>query len=301
MKHVQVLLSAYNGEKYLAEQLDSILGQIGVDVSILARDDGSIDKTRDILSAYADKYENIAWYQGNNLGAQGSFFDLLNNASGQADYYAFSDQDDYWLPEKLLKAAESLQSEFDADIPLLYASKVIYASEDLQTREAFAYSVPREAVFGNALVENICMGCTEVFNRKLLDLVREHEPAGGTLHDWWLYLSASCFGKVVFDQHAYILYRQHESNQVGMQNDWGTRWRNRMRHFQTLRHSLRAQAKDFLTSYGTDFPQAELAGKVACSKIGFRARVSLVRDSRIYRQQKADNWVYHFLFLLGLL
>lgn len=301
MKRVQVLLSAYNGEKYLAEQLDSILGQVGVDVSILVRDDGSIDKTIDILSAYAVKYENIEWYQGNNLGVQGSFFDLLDRASGQADYYAFSDQDDYWLPEKLLKAVESLQLEFDTERPLLYAGKEIYASEDLQTREAFAYSVPREAVFGNALVENICMGCTEVFNRKLLDLVRKHRPSSQILHDWWLYLSASCFGKVIFDQHAYILYRQHENNQIGMQNNWVERWRNRFRHFQTLKHSLSAQAQDFLTSYGEDCPQAELAGKVACSRTGFHARVSLIRDSRIYRQQKADNWVYHFLFLLGLL
>lgn len=302
MRHVQVLMSAYNGEKYLAEQIDSILAQEGVEVSLLIRDDGSTDKTTDILKYYAKRNHNIIWYKGDNLGVQGSFFDLLARADLKAEYYAFSDQDDYWLPEKLFRAVQELQSEEEKKSqPLLYAGKVIYASEDLKHREKFSFTVPREPEFGNALVENICMGCTEVFNRRLLELVREHKPSSNILHDWWLYLSASCFGKVVFDQAAYILYRQHESNQIGMQNNWMERWKNRIHHFRKLRYTLSTQAQDFLNSYGTEYPDCELVLKMADYRSGIRTRLALIKEPGIYRQQKTDNLIYHILFLAGLL
>ena len=91
MKKVQVLLSTYNGEKYLKEQLDSIIAQKGVDVHILARDDGSKDDTIKILEGY----ENIDIIKGSNIGVCKSFFELINK-SGEYDYYSFADQDDVW-------------------------------------------------------------------------------------------------------------------------------------------------------------------------------------------------------------
>ena len=91
MKHVQVLLSAYNGEKYLPQQLDSILAQEGVRVSLLIRDDASFDSTPRILAAYAEKFENIFVYTGKRKGAAGSFFDLLAKTDVLADYYAFAE------------------------------------------------------------------------------------------------------------------------------------------------------------------------------------------------------------------
>lgn len=300
MKSVQVLLSTYNGEKYLAEQLDSILAQEGVDISVLIRDDASTDHTIDILQEYAKEHNNVKCYLGKNIGIQKSFLELLDLAETGVDYYAFADQDDFWLSEKLQKAIEVLEHE-EQGKPLLYGSKVIYASEDLQEQQAFLYSVPKAPAFGNALVENICMGCTEVFNRELLDLVRNHKPDGTTLHDWWLYLAASCFGKVIFDDNAYILYRQHANNQVGMINDWCGRWKKRFGHFKQLRHSLSAQAKDFADKYPLEEENKRLAMLLVDCRKNFKSRVALMRELKIYRQQDMDNKIYHLLFLLGLL
>lgn len=300
MKRVQVLLSAYNGENYLEEQLDSILSQNDVEVSILVRDDGSVDRTRDILLDYEKKYSNFRWYTGTNIGVQRSFMELLDSADEEFDYYAFADQDDVWLPEKLQRAICLLEKEAGIQ-PLLYGSKVIYADKDLKAPEAFSYTIEKAPAFGNALVENICMGCTEVFNRELLLLVREHKPTKETLHDWWLYLTASCFGKVLFDNNAYILYRQHGGNQVGMQNTWVSRWRARIHHFGKLKYSLSGQAADFLEIYDLNGENEALARLLAEYRWDLKKRVRLIQEKRIYRQQSLDTKVYHLLFLFGLL
>ncbi|MBQ4399872.1 MAG: glycosyltransferase, partial [Alphaproteobacteria bacterium] len=107
MDNVLVLMSTYNGEKYLKTQLDSILAQQGVNVQILVRDDGSSDGTLPILQAYAAQGK-LTYYTGPNLKPAKSFMDLIYNAP-QADFYAFADQDDYWLPEKLICAVNKLK------------------------------------------------------------------------------------------------------------------------------------------------------------------------------------------------
>lgn len=300
MKHVQVLMSTYNGEKYLANQLDSILNQSGIEVSILIRDDGSKDSTKDILKKYALDNPNIGWYEGENLGPQRSFFHLLRKADNSADYYAFSDQDDYWMKEKLEKAVEYLDKK-NKSIPLLYAGEVIYASEDLKEQQKFAYKNEREPAFGNALVENICIGCTQVFNVQLLKLVQKEQPQNNVWHDWWMYLTASCFGEVIYDTRAFILYRQHEKNQLGMKNSWNARWKNRIKHFYQLKGTISSQAQEFIRIYGMQYPDYARVNEVAEYKEGFIKRIRLVRNKNVYRQQRWDNRIYKILFFAGIL
>ena len=106
-KVIQVLMSTYNGKDYLREQIDSILAQnckeqMGVSLKLFIRDDGSKDGTQKILDEYAEKYpDRISWYQGENIGVIKSFFELMEKSDEKAEYYAFSDQDDYWHKEKL--------------------------------------------------------------------------------------------------------------------------------------------------------------------------------------------------------
>ena len=96
MNKILILMSTYNGEKYLSEQLNSLLLQENVNIKILIRDDGSTDNTHKILNFYSSNYPNISWYTGENKGPALSFMDLLFNAP-ESDYYAFCDQDDVWL------------------------------------------------------------------------------------------------------------------------------------------------------------------------------------------------------------
>ena len=125
-----VMLSSYNGEKYIKEQIDSILAQkIDGEMILLVRDDGSTDETKQILNEYRSKYNNISWYTGDNLKAAKSFWDLVNSAP-DADYYAFCDQDDVWYPDKLVRAINALEKEA---IPALYASNVVVVDQNLNS------------------------------------------------------------------------------------------------------------------------------------------------------------------------
>ncbi len=311
MQSVQVLMSTYNGVRYLSQQIDSILSQQGVSVSVLIRDDGSADGTLDMLRDYERKNQNITVYAGKNIGAAESFYDLLQNADMSGGYYAFSDQDDVWQAGKLQHAIRLLERQREIsgayaadpmqDCPLLYAGKVIYASADLSRREAYPYRINRKPSFGNALIENICMGCTEVFNRPLLELVRRHVPSGRMMHDWWMYLTASCFGKVVFDQTAYMLYRQHADNQVGMQNCWSRRWMHRLRNAGKLGKQISIQALEFRKCYAGLLADNHELNLVCSCRDSMAARIRLVQDKKIYRQNTADDVVFRLLFLIGYL
>ena len=160
MKKVLVLLSTYNGEKYLREQLDSVLSQEGVDVSLLIRDDGSKDGTLNILKEYSVK-DNVNYYEGVNCGPSESFHDLMRHAKGY-DYYAFCDQDDVWNNDKLITAVRLLE-EKKQDLPLLYCSNLNVVDEHLnycRLCHSEKYDLSNKYL---GLVDFFAVGCTEVF------------------------------------------------------------------------------------------------------------------------------------------
>jgi rhamnosyltransferase len=141
-KKVCVLLSTYNGEAYLREQIDSILAQIDVSVELIIRDDGSKDSTVKIINEYKNQYVNVLILDSyKNLGPANSFMELLY-ASGDADYYAFAEQDDIWLPEKLSKAIGIIEHKNidGSSSPVLYASNQIlyYGDKFYLFRQLFA-------------------------------------------------------------------------------------------------------------------------------------------------------------------
>ena len=300
MKRVQVLLSAYNGEKYIAQQIDSILRQKEVCVFLLVRDDGSVDATAKILAAYAAAHSNIQIYMGENIGTQKSYFDLLLHADDAMDYYAFSDQDDIWHPYKLQRAVQMLDMQADIQT-LLYAGNVVYASAGMEERKYVSRRLRRQPSFGNALVENICIGCTEVFNQHLLTLARTHPPQCEILHDWWLYMTASCFGKVCFDKRASILYRQHGQNQIGMQDTKWKRWKRRIQNVKKLRGMLTRQANDFAAAYSDMQVKHKTLMQVASYRQDKRKKRELLIKNTVYRQNLTDQCIYKCLFCIGYL
>lgn len=213
MHSVVILLSTYNGEKYLREQIESLLSQKNVDLKILARDDGSKDSTVNILNEYQNKYENFLFYQGKNCGPAMSFLDLISRA-GVADYYALCDQDDVWDEDKIISALTKLK-ELNPQKPNLYYSNLRIVDEKLKY-----YRLSHKRILHNdnrfsALTENLCTGCTAVFNRKAKDLISERLPEYCTMHDTWIYMTCMLLGSTVYDENAHISYRQHGDNVVG--------------------------------------------------------------------------------------
>ena len=209
-----VLLSTYNGEKYLEEQLDSLKRQTLKDVSVLVRDDGSSDSTREIL--LRNESEKIKWYSGKNVGAARSFMTLVNDAP-EADYYAFCDQDDYWLPEKL-EAAEKILEKSNNKLKLYY-SNVTVTDKSLNVIKKSTYD-PNSGSLKKMLMRNYVTGCTEVFSKDLREALRSYSSDFIFMHDWWSNLVClSLGGEVFFDENSYILYRQHNDNALGYKMD----------------------------------------------------------------------------------
>lgn len=216
MATIAVLMSTYNGEEYLREQLDSVLSQISVQTIVVVRDDGSHDETLAILHQYATIHKNIIVLKGENCGAELSFHKLCLYAKDniKADYYAFCDQDDVWQPEKLKEAYEYLRS-YENSKPNLYFSNLRMVDENLNTlRYLFADG---EVVISKrmALLQIFTYGCTCVFNRCALEYYCKANLSKDIQHDNWIYVLSMFLGNVFYDTNSYILYRQHGSNLSG--------------------------------------------------------------------------------------
>lgn len=217
MKKVQVLMATFNGEKYLKEQLDSLIMQREVNLKILISDDGSKDATVEIIKDYQAKLGNdkINLIYGPQQGFMQNFLNLLENAVKDCDYYAFSDQDDVWDKEKLKVAIKQLEY-LDNQLPSLYCSRTELIDENGH-HIGFSPKFKKKPDFKNALIQSIAGGNTMVFNQKSYHLLKKIiYPNTIVSHDWWLYLVISgAGGKVIYDPDPKIYYRQHDNNLVG--------------------------------------------------------------------------------------
>jgi rhamnosyltransferase len=216
MDKVLILLSTYNGEKYLPELITSLLEQKKVNIHILVRDDGSTDKTVSLLRAIDDI--RLELYIGENKRAVGSFLDLIQRASLNYDYYAFCDQDDVWLDDKLNTAICKL-SNVDRTIPSLYYSGQIITDSNLNI--LYKHNIDTKRSVKANCIFNQMAGCTAVFNQALLQALKKYIPKNVYGHDVWCYrVCAALGGNIVVDSEGRILYRQHGDNVVGLQNGW---------------------------------------------------------------------------------
>ena len=213
---ITILLSTYNGAKYLREQIDSILAQDNIkDIKILARDDDSNDGTQEILEEYAKNNKNFSWYQGENVRPARSFWELLQKAD-DSDYYAFADQDDVWDHDKVRIAVEKIQT-LDQSKPVLYIGDVRTVDGELNpiAPNMVERGIPFD--YPHALIKDLCPGCTQLFNHKTRELAVQYDAVKYNMyiHDWTIYLIATCFGSVIFDEEPHMSYRQHGKNVMG--------------------------------------------------------------------------------------
>lgn len=220
-------MSTYNGEKYLEEQLNSILNQKNVSINILVRDDGSQDKTIDILNLFK-KEGKLDWYSGNNLKPARSFLDLVKT-SKKYDYYAFSDQDDYWEENKIERAINQLEQSNSKNGKLyLSCLKVVDSNLNLMYKSF----IPKNITLKNEMIKNYATGCTMVFDDNLKKIINCSRGKYVAMHDSFIYRLALIHHSYVYvDQESYICYRQHGSNVLGMTNGFINTWKRRWKHF----------------------------------------------------------------------
>ena len=312
MKKLQILMSTYNGEKYLSEQIDSLLNQTvmqrgEIELSILVRDDGSRDSTTEILRDYAQRYEQVRYVAEKNCGVIESFFRLVDLSDEDADYLAFCDQDDVWMPEKMecaVKKIAGIEDKKGTDLPVLYCGRPLLTDAELNPIDTVLYTGEVRPDFGNAVLENIVYGCTSVVNRGMIRLLRMGHPAFTVMHDRWFYLLASCFGEVIFDPESYICYRQHEVNTVGVKKNYYQEFRERLSKFKKTRHEISRQAQAFLdfvdeNALDMDPEKRKWLEEVSAMPESLQSRIHVMKNKHLYRQRGGDNAVFRVLMLLG--
>lgn len=299
---ISVLMSTYNGEKYIREQIDSILKQKGVEVSLLVRDDGSTDNTLEILNEYKNKNSNVEWYSNSNLGCGKSFYQLILDAP-ISDYYAFADQDDVWDSDKLLIAVSKLSS-YTNNVPALYCSSARPVDENLNILPQ-RKSSPINLSLGIALTQAIAPGCTYVFNNLLLEEFKKLGIENIDIHDWALLrVVATVDGYVFFDTEPHFSYRQHENNVIGYQNSFIDFWKGRFKRFRNkdyrkIRYEMAFKIKDVYYNEMTDYNKSVLDTFINYN-LSLKNKIKLIASRDIRMMKITDNIIFKLLVLLGL-
>lgn len=300
---IAVLMSTYNGEKNLAKQLDSILSQkCKYDIDIHIRDDGSKDGTIDLIKAYKKKYTNIFLDEAKNIGCNASFFELLRNTKGY-DYYAFSDQDDVWMNDKL-QAAISLLEKEPPESPLLYGSCSRLVNDDMEEL-GLTQQKTKSISFYNTIIQNFLPGHSQVMNEKLRIIISNSSIDVSKIYyyDSWITNVAAVKGKIVFDNTPHAYYRQHDNNKLGYGKGMLSWHKERMKRIKD--NQLKKYAKQidyFIETYRKDLP-SELKLEMTRyqqSKRSFVKRVRYITGSKLYRQRGVETVLFKLMYLAGL-
>lgn len=304
---IAVLLATYNGAKHLRAQLDSLLAQTYGDFKIIIRDDGSSDETPFIIDEYCNNYpDKISVIKGEPTGSACGNFSALFEAADY-EYIMFCDQDDVWLPDKIevtfaaMKAAEKGKT----DCPVLVHSDLRVVDGELNTvcESFFEFQqiYQDRVTFPRLLVQNYVTGCTMMINRPLKELCGSipHECA---MHDWWLALVASIFGRIVCVERPLMLYRQHGGNQVGAKAAKGVGFiKRKLATLDRVRENYNAtyiQADILMERYGERLSSENHEILKAYCSIPQKSKLQKIRIIRKYDFRKGTRlrvWGQYFL------
>ena len=306
MEKVCVVMSTYNGEKYLREQIDSILTQRNIIVNLIIRDDGSSDNTINILKKYKENNNNIQIIKGKNVGYAKSFLSTLKEVKGKYRYFAFSDQDDVWEKDKLFVAVKKLKGQekkHGVNYPLLYSCNLRLVDENL--KPICELMPPKKSDFkkGRYLLDKYSYGCTMLFNKKLKDLATRELPPDSISHDNWVGLIAVFLGEFIFDRNCYINYRQHGTNVVGGYNGFVGTWKRRFKAIGKMKILSRAIVAKTVVNYFSDelsCEDKELLSVVVNYNKNFASKIKMLNNRELHRASIEKDILFRIQILLGL-
>lgn len=289
-KKVTILMAACNGERYLRKQLESIQRQDCKNWKLIVGDDGSKDRTLEIISKFRQKCGNCVEIIKNNPptgSAKNNFMQLL--AKADTPYIMFCDQDDIWEPHKIRMTLEYMERiEKDSDMPVLVHSDLaILGEKGIISESFFKYQNLPEAKLPSLLIQNSVTGCTVMINRNLQKRMLQAEDYKEIImHDYWAALIAAVYGKIGFIREHTMYYRQHENNSVGAKASRNPFYlmkrlmQGRKNYKEQMKESM-MQISYFLETYEKKYP-IEYETKILLEKY-----VSLVDRNKFYRM-----WFY---------
>lgn len=284
MSLVSIIIATYNGEKYIGQQIDSILKSSYQDFEIYICDDGSQDRTMDILRKYEENYpDKIHVKQNeNNLGVTLNFLKAICRTT--SDYVMLCDQDDIWKIDKIamtLKRMRHMESQLDKKLPIAVFTDAKVVDAGLNTIEDSFFKAshlnPRKTDLPHLLMENKLIGCTIMINASLRRVIQGFNlPVHAKLHDGWIGLIASSIGKIGYIDETTLLYRQHGNNVVGNQT-FISYIKDRISSLKKQKeslHILQRQAQEFLYLYGSIINEEN---KTIISRFANLSNVSMVQ------------------------
>ena len=298
-RKVCVILSTYNGEKYISQLVESVLNQIEVDVEIFVRDDGSTDSTIDILKNFKDSRIKIT--KGKNLKPAQSFLAALRNCQS-ADYYAYCDQDDVWYPNKLVTAINAIENTGISE-PVLYMSTYDVVDSNLKKIMTFDMHYEKTHSLGETIVYRSPSGCTMVFNHALKQIISRERPDYIRMHDFWtLMIAESMHFKIITESVPLIMYRQHENSTVGITPTRLTRLKRLIKSATKGNNERWRQAKCLYDCYRNDLPDdsKDLLETVVFYRKSFHNRFKLMNDKRFHAGETYANILFKVSVLMGL-
>lgn len=294
---IQILLAVYNGEKFIEEQISSIMLQSYSDIHLVLRDNHSSDKTVQIIESLSLKYPGkISLIKSSkNDGVIGNFAKLAEYST--APYIMFSDADDIWHKDKVLKSIlkmKELEKKQGEKCPLLVHTDLTVVDRDLNVIHPSFWRYSKlnplkGSSLARQLVQNSITGCTTMVNRPLLDLALPF-PESIVMHDWWLGLIAASIGKIEAISEPTMLYRQHGNNDTGAKKYGLKSFLKRMKEKEKVRNNLEkkfAQACELkirLSSKLSSHQQQLLDKFISLKNTSFWAKRYAIFKNGFYKQ-----------------
>lgn len=297
---IDILVATYNGEKFIKEQLDSIILQSHSDWRLIISDDCSKDSTVSIVKKYQKQHPDKIFLFENDVpsgSAQNNFFNAIKYAT--SDYVMFSDQDDVWLPDKIeitYNKMMEIERECGKNTPVLIHTDLKVVDRSLNTiKDSFFEMMNMDnnrCAFNNLLVQNIVTGCTIMGNRALFDYL-EKIPQNAVMHDMWIALVASAFGEIGFVDKSTMLYRQHENNSVGAKDTKSLSYAlDKISNIQKVRNSLfrqYKQAEEFREIYKDMLSKLQLDILESYSSFGEKNCIERFTELKKYKLFKKNK------------
>lgn len=299
-KKVAVIMSTYNGEQFLKEQMDSILNQTYKNIEIVVRDDGSKDSTIQIIKEYQKKNKNIKLYEGQNLGFIKSFFELLKLV--EADYYAYADQDDIWIENKIELAVNSL-NKLDDTKPNMAFGNSDYYNEKM---EFIGYGEKnRKFSFLKSLFSCIGQGMTMTVNKKTRDMIIENMPKSCFFHDWWTYILCISMGNVAYDNVTTVKYRRRKQNATSEGQGYIRllMWRIKNLLFKNGMKDIKQQMLNFKEIYYDELSEEnkKILDLFSNEKYNFFKALKKAFYPKRIRTSLLDELMLRIIFIIGVL
>ncbi len=301
-KKVAVIMSSYNGEMFIEEQIRSIFNQENVEVKLYIRDDGSTDSTIKIVKRLQKEFPIELLIASKNLKPALSFLEALTLCPYEVDYYSYADQDDIWFSEKLSNACEKID-QFPDNEPNLYCSTYNVVDENLKLIFTRDLSIYRKLTLQSTLLGICPSGCTMVFNKVLKNEIVKSNPNFIRMHDFWTLLTAQALdGNIFIDNKPSMSYRQHGSNSVGFSNNTRIKDIKRLIISAGRNNERLEQSRSVYENYKgrMSYANRQSLNKLVNYRSNIKNRLSLMRDNDYNTAILKTNLLFRLSILLGI-